>query len=500
MNLLYICDKKQYNNKLDRNRFHSVNHISQHPSVAKLYWWGIGWDGYNNELSLNDNIINKFKDIHFNCILMYQPRKYKKQYPKNTVICCTFNEMYKPLKVIPDLNNITLALCHHSNEIDLYSKNHKNILFKYIPHCADETIFKPLNMANKYDFTLVGNISKKIYPLRNRLAAKIFPILVTKGYKCYIHDHPGYNIEYNKIDKILNEYVSVINNTWICCSDCSVFKYRLSKYIEIPLCKTAFAGDIPKDDELFFRKFMIEINNNMTDEKIVSILEKSINNKNYLKLHAKIGYNMCLKYTQRSYANRFLHIIKIYEKMNNYKFYHKLKNIKYKVIDVFDRLNINEEECIVGNHSIWFPKLKIKIPFQYKGKITKYINPPEQLYEREHNIINELTILTVLNKIKMAPKINGLIYIKNFITNYPTDSNVDNFGVYGYKMKDVTNLKCGKFNIHKIKQLPIKCSNEALTDIVNNVINGYVIDIRRSGADTYKWVNNFVKCDFSIPD
>lgn len=499
MNLLYICDKKHYNNKLDRNRFHSVKYISQHPSVSKLYWWGIGWNEYDATLSLNDNIETKFKDMYFTCILMYQPQKYKKQFPINTIICCTFNEMYNPLKVLPDLNKINLALCHHSNEIEKYSKQYKNILFKYIPHCADETIFKPIYNQKKYDFTLIGNLSKNIYPLRNLLATKIFPLLSQKGYKCYIHKHPGYNIQHNKINKIITEYVETINNTWICCSDSSIFHYRLSKYIEIPLCKTAFAGDIPKDDPNFFKKFMIEINIKMPIEEIISILEHSINNKNYLNKISSIGYKLCLQYTQRKYAEKFLHIIKIYEKMHNYKFYNKLKNIEYKVEKVIDILNINTDECIVGNHSIWFPQLKLKIPFQHKGKITKYIIPPEALYEREYNMINELTILTVLSKVKMAPKIKGLVYIKKLITNYPTNDYKDISGVYGYIMKDVTKMKPGKFDIYKIKQLPIKYTQNALTDLVNNVINNYAVDVRRSSHDSYIWLNNFVKCDFTIP-
>lgn len=173
------------------------------------------------------------------------------------------------------------------------------------------------------------------------------------------------------------------------------------------------------------------------------------------------------------------------------KLFKQISNTEYKIEKVIEELDITTSDCIIGNHSFWFPKLTLKIPFQYKGKITKYIVPMQALYERENNIINELTILTALNILNMSPKIHGLVYIKKFITNCPFNNNVDKNGTYGYIMEDATKLQPINININKFKKLPIKYSKAAYNDLIRdkNNINGYIVDVRRSGQDMYKWLH-----------
>ena len=60
--------------------------------------------------------------------------------------------------------------------------------------------------------------------------------------------HLVYNNEesYSNINQI--NYAKIINQSKICISCTSKYKYRLGKYIEIPMCSSVICGDIPYED------------------------------------------------------------------------------------------------------------------------------------------------------------------------------------------------------------------------------------------------------------
>ena len=78
------------------------------------------------------------------------------------------------------------------------------------------------------------------------------------------------------------------------------------------MCGTIIAGDIPNDDQENFRKFVIEIDNNMSDEKIISKIVSHLDDLEKLKNMKSAGLSWSTKYTQEKYAERFI------EKINNY--------------------------------------------------------------------------------------------------------------------------------------------------------------------------------------
>ena len=146
--------------------------------------------------------------------------------------------------------------------------------------------------------------------------------------------------------------------------------------------------------------------------------------------------------------------------------------------------------AVVGRHSIWSPALQIKIPFSWCGKLTKYQHA-ETGYDPEGTIPHELAILRALAREGMAPPIGDLVRVETLISEHPGAWHADPFGAWGYEMADATKLPPGRFSLEAMQRLPIVGSPGAWSDITvpgrGNVVNGYLIDVRRSAFDMLRW-------------
>ena len=203
-----------------------------------------------------------------------------------------------------------------------------------------------------------------------------------------------------------------------------------------------------------------------------------------------------------------------------------------EISKIYDKIIIKDDIAVIdgemftiihGKHSIWIPKINIKIPWTIEGKITPFkdwrkgsdvhklkykIFNEKPGFEDDTliSIINEYTMFNELNKLNMAPKIHSLIFIKLCISDfYEDEMYTDNTGIYGYIMDDATKLSNGDFTFfesekckyghYKASFLPPKfeliflkklnISKSAIGDMkkIDNVINGFLIDVRRTLFD-----------------
>ena len=72
------------------------------------------------------------------------------------------------------------------------------------------------------------------------------------------------------------------------------------------MCGTVIAGDIPGEDQENFKKFVIEINMQMSDEEIINKLCYYLDNEEKLLILKQRGLDWSKGYTQEKYAHRFL--------------------------------------------------------------------------------------------------------------------------------------------------------------------------------------------------
>jgi hypothetical protein len=165
-------------------------------------------------------------------------------------------------------NSKHYLLMHHIDisKFKIYNINYKN---------------KEEFMKNKeYDILLFGSIHPKHYPFRKRL----FELIRNNELK--------YNIKFIERPETFNPEVceeglsKLINKSRICISTKSRYDYMVGKYMEIPASGGLIVGDIPKDGVELLKNRIVEVNEKMTDEEIIKIIDDVL--LNYEQYYDKI--------------------------------------------------------------------------------------------------------------------------------------------------------------------------------------------------------------------
>ena len=173
----------------------------------------------------------------------------------------------------------------------------------HLNHCANHHIFRNMNLEKEYDFMLVGSIWTR-YPLRIRMA-KILEKLSSQ-FKVTKFQHPGYLLNSAYDNKHLEEFAKAINKTKIAITCCGKYRSRYGKLVEIPMCGTALACDLPDQEQDIFSKFLVNIDNSMSDDEIIEILKNNLFNIEEREKKEKLGLNYAQNFTQELYAKRFI--------------------------------------------------------------------------------------------------------------------------------------------------------------------------------------------------
>lgn len=169
---------------------------------------------------------------------------------------------------------------YNCEQQDIIISNNPEVKFFRMLHYIDDNIFKIIDTNKTIDILLYGNVSS-FYPFRKR----VFDLIKnSKDINYYEIPFPGYGDE---LSPILNypevsgkELAKIINSSKFTICTCSSFNYLLKKYFESALCGSVIIGNIPEKDSDIFNNNYINIDNNMTDDKILNIIKSSIENYN----------------------------------------------------------------------------------------------------------------------------------------------------------------------------------------------------------------------------
>lgn len=175
-------------------------------------------------------------------------------------------------------------------------------------------------------------------------------------------------------------------------------------------------------------------------------------------------------------------------------------------------LDGEEFEYVMGKHCIWIPAIETKLILSFHGGIARdgWAKKPDfsfntglpgyTAYSRWesvslHSISTEMIILLKLAAQQMAPQVNDVVFVKNVNSKLFTSAyHCDSQGWYGYQVKNANKLKPGKYSFEKFKELfldtgKIIASEGAIGDLAKkegNLVNGYLVDVRRSLFDMMK--------------
>ena len=313
--IVFCCKMEYFIKKMSRVRFWAIIELARHPNIA-MFFIGKGWANFLQSKSI-ERQINIFQP---NFLIWYKPLEY---YFKNISVptCIRYNEMWDEewtRKEIDDSGS-NLIICHHKNDwekyVELY-KNNINHRFVYLPHHANPEIFYNQYLEKDIDILIAGVVKENNYPLKYRLSQLVKKYLQT--YNIHTLQHPGYNIVDAYSDKIQKEFAYYINRSKLVIACTSSYNYRLGKYVEIPMCGGVIVGDIPYEEQDDFRKFVVEVNMEMTDDEIVYKIRNALENKELLLKYSLIGEAWAQKYTTKKYANE------LYNQLVSYKQHTKI--------------------------------------------------------------------------------------------------------------------------------------------------------------------------------
>lgn len=308
--IVYCCKMEYFIKKMSRVRFWAIIELARHPNVA-MFFIGKGWANFIESKSI-ERQINIFQP---NFLIWYKPLEY---YFKNIPIptCIRYNEMWDEAWTCKEIDESksNLIVCHHKNDWEKYVKLYKNCInhhIIYLPHHANPEIFYNQYLEKDIDILIAGVVKEKNYPLKYRLLQLVKKYL--GNYCIHTLEHPGYNIDDAYTDKIQKEFAYYINRSRLVISCTSSYNYRLGKYVEIPMCGGVIIGDIPYEEQDDFRKFVVEVNMEMSDDEIVNKIKMVLENRELLLKYSLIGEAWTQKYTTKKYVNE------LYEQLISYK-------------------------------------------------------------------------------------------------------------------------------------------------------------------------------------
>ena len=326
LKILYLVSKNYHDSKMSRVRFHSMEAVFK--KCEGFSYWGPGYSSsrstWDENLTCQENIDKEFPGVEWDLVVGFKPLGMKDFKDIKYRKCLRYNEMFDKNFTINEIvqSGADLIICHHYNDYieykELFSKvkGPKPITFKFVPHSAEQTIFKPIPEIKKtIDVAIVGatNVQTMLgehYPLRARMVELIKKL--PKQYNVKVFPHVGGNHSDAHTDKYAKEFAETINSAKIVITDCGAPKSRFGKYIEIPMCGTAIAGDVyddePKDVERL-KEFLIEINMEMDDYEILESLVYYIENTAERKFLIHKGLEYTKDFTHEKYAQRFIEAI-----------------------------------------------------------------------------------------------------------------------------------------------------------------------------------------------
>jgi len=110
------------------------------------------------------------------------------------------------------------------------------IPMEFYPFSVDETRFYPMVLPKIWDASLIGNMSSSYYPFRNAVHRALL------GQSLNYH-HPLVAIY------VKDEFARHINESRICITGSSSYKYLVQKYYEVTACGTLLMADMCMDAE-----------------------------------------------------------------------------------------------------------------------------------------------------------------------------------------------------------------------------------------------------------
>jgi len=170
----------------------------------------------------------------------------------------------------------------------------------HIEHHINSNYFKDYNFKKKYDIFLFGTINTH-YPFRQRLKSLLlknkdkFTILFWDKFRNY------FRFEKHKSNDALSK---IMNRSWLTICTRAKYDMLLGKYFEASMSKSIVCGNMPTDGVNIWDDNYIHLDYTMSDDEIISIIQKALQYKSKLLNNANIMLNKMEDYHLSKFAQK----------------------------------------------------------------------------------------------------------------------------------------------------------------------------------------------------
>jgi hypothetical protein len=207
----------------------------------------------------------------------------------------TFKNNFKGFFEFCNYYNINAIITKYSSNFESDIISYCNLPVFTIPHLIRNDVFyKQPDVKKTIDILMYGSIGE-CNDFRKRLHT-----ILSQNKDLNIVIIPN-NPQYYTKDKICD----LLNKSYIGITTSSSYNYFVMKYMEIALCGCVIAGNMPKQGHIYFNKSdYISLEKTMTDEQIIDILTKYLENKEILYKMINNQYER-IKYLQTVYYKSY---------------------------------------------------------------------------------------------------------------------------------------------------------------------------------------------------
>ena len=285
------------------------------------YMFGPGFEGYDREQSLKENLASTFPGVQFDVLFIQVPSKFH----FTDSVYSGIQELSKELMVVLRLHECRYGLCEdhltktnahiavfsYARDLLQYS-HHIDKLLIHSPHVVHPPIYNNYSVyspARTTDVLLAGGYSRD-YPFGRRLYNMIQEGVIT-GAK--VLTPPSVHLEVLP-DVQYQVYINSLESAKIVLVTSSVDRLLLIKYGEVAMSGALIAGDIPLGHHAELRSGMLELTNDMSDQEIVKVLNYYISS--FKEREAKVLQARRLflsQYTTWKFFSKMQDAIKLYQ-------------------------------------------------------------------------------------------------------------------------------------------------------------------------------------------
>jgi hypothetical protein len=308
-NIVFIAEFQHYKNWAEKNYYDLITFVRDN---NKNYNITIFWTDENPDYIREQiKIINPILILYFETDRIMDDRFYF-IFDLNIKTAVALLDMFYPNKTSSNYGiKKANALIHFSNNKYIEKKYKTLFPDKYIGCFCSRFIntckFKDYKKSKKYDVLIYGvrnhlydisqdnlestenyvEIYKKYHKIHNNeinfyfLRQRLEDVLIKNSHKYKLHILTEKTI-FNAV--VANEDLSMlINESYLTVSCRTISDILMHKFIEIAASKSVILGNIPTGYEDIFKGNIIEIDEFMSDEEIIDIIDKSLDDKKKLE-------------------------------------------------------------------------------------------------------------------------------------------------------------------------------------------------------------------------